>query len=192
MTSNFVHHFEPWVNSNWSYSLKTTKSAQNRWLLFPCDLEIWQMTLKNNRAPLLIYLKLSAHGEFKLELESFYSQIGSKSTNFFVPCDHEIWWMTLKNNRTPLLCYFKLCTSFRKHLWIQTGVMVQKSSNWGKICFDLCDLHLWPLTLTFCMDIIFVHGNKFSWWYNEGTLWKMCIRWMDGRTEIFLELLGCS
>ena len=26
----------------------------------PCDLEIWQMTLKNNRAPLLFYFKLSA------------------------------------------------------------------------------------------------------------------------------------
>ena len=26
----------------------------------PCDLEIWQMTLKNNRAPLLCYIKLCA------------------------------------------------------------------------------------------------------------------------------------
>ena len=33
---------------------------QIRRFLEPCDLEIWQMTLKNNRAPLLCYFKLCA------------------------------------------------------------------------------------------------------------------------------------
>ena len=29
-------------------------------IFFPCDLEIWWITLKNNRAPLLYYIKLCA------------------------------------------------------------------------------------------------------------------------------------
>ena len=50
----------PLVNSNWSYSPKTTNLGQIRRFLALCDLEIWRMTLKNNRAPLLCYFKLCA------------------------------------------------------------------------------------------------------------------------------------
>ena len=35
-----------------------------------------------------------------------------------------------------------------------------QSGEKSKICFDLFDIELWPLTLTFCMDITFVHGNN--------------------------------
>ena len=51
---------KPSVNSSWSYSPETLDSGQNRQLFFPCNLEIWRMTLKNNRAPLLCYFKLCA------------------------------------------------------------------------------------------------------------------------------------
>ena len=34
--------------------------GQNRRFFWPCDLEIWQMTLKNNRTPLLSIIKLCA------------------------------------------------------------------------------------------------------------------------------------
>ena len=34
--------------------------GQNRWCFVTCDLEIWRMTLKNNRATLLCYFKLYA------------------------------------------------------------------------------------------------------------------------------------
>ena len=50
----------PLVNSNWSYSPETPNLGQNRRFLEPCDLEIWRMTLQNNRAPLLCYFKLCA------------------------------------------------------------------------------------------------------------------------------------
>ena len=48
------------MNSNWSYSPETPNLGQIRQFLEPCDLDIWQMTLKNNRAPLLCYFKLCA------------------------------------------------------------------------------------------------------------------------------------
>ena len=48
------------MNSNWSYSPETPNLGQIRWFLEPCDLEIWRMTLKNNRAPILGIIKLYA------------------------------------------------------------------------------------------------------------------------------------
>ena len=50
----------PLVNSNWSYSPETPNLGQIRRFLEPCYLEMWRMTLRNNRAPLLCYFKLCA------------------------------------------------------------------------------------------------------------------------------------
>ena len=50
----------PLVNSNWSYSPETPNLGKIRRFLEPCDLEIWRMTFKNNRAPILCYFKLCA------------------------------------------------------------------------------------------------------------------------------------
>ena len=51
---------QPSVNSNSSYSLETPNLGQNWQFLVPCDLEIWRMTLKNNRVPLLSNIRLCA------------------------------------------------------------------------------------------------------------------------------------
>ena len=48
----------PSVNSNWSYSPETLNLGQNGQFFVPCNLEIWRMTLQNNRAPLLCHFKL--------------------------------------------------------------------------------------------------------------------------------------
>ena len=101
---------------------------------------------------------------------------------FLEPCDLEIWRKTLKNNRAPPLCCFQLCAWFHCHMWIQTGVRVRKRLSWVLTC----DLDLWPLTLTFCMDITFDHGNN-SWKFHDdtmmGTWWKRCDRQTDRRTD---------
>ena len=57
-TSSILHQAlciisKPSVNSNWSYSPELLNSGQNWWLVVPCDLEIWWMTL-NNRTPSLL------------------------------------------------------------------------------------------------------------------------------------------
>ena len=46
--------------SNWSYSPETPNLGHIQWFLEPRDLEIWRMTLKNNRAPLLCCFQLCA------------------------------------------------------------------------------------------------------------------------------------
>ena len=59
-TSSFVHHFV--VIGEFKLELQSGNAnlGQIRWFLEPCDLEIWWMTLKNNRAPLLSHIKLCA------------------------------------------------------------------------------------------------------------------------------------
>ena len=95
------------------------------------------MTLKNNRAPLLYYVKLCAafqnHGWIQTGVTVWKSPIWVEIDDFFVPCDLEIWWMTLKNNRAPLLHHIKLCASFQSHPWFQTGVTVRKRPFQAKI-----------------------------------------------------------
>ena len=130
-----------------------------------------------------------AIGEIKLELQSGNTQFGSKSV-IFCPMWPKIWHMTLTNYMAPLLSYFKLCAAFHRHQWIQTGVTVQKRPNWDKICADLCDLDLWPLTLIFCMAITLIIGNNYWKLYDDtmtGTLRKrhdMLMHWC----YIFLAL----
>ena len=43
-----------------AYSPETPNLGQNRWCFVQCDLEIWWMTLENNRASLLCCFKLCA------------------------------------------------------------------------------------------------------------------------------------
>ena len=43
-----------------AYSLETPNLSQNRWCFVPCELEIWWITLENNRASLPCCFKLCA------------------------------------------------------------------------------------------------------------------------------------
>ena len=77
------------------------------------DLEIRWMTSKNNRAPLLYYIKHCASFQSHQWIQT---GVTVWKSSIRVLCDLEIWQMTLKNNRAPLLYYVKLCASFQSHL----------------------------------------------------------------------------
>ena len=81
-----MHLSKPLVNSDWSYSPETLNSSQNKWF---CGLEIWWMTLKNNRAPLLWYFKLCAlvNSNWSYSLEM--AKLG------LVLCGLDLWPLTL-------------------------------------------------------------------------------------------------
>ena len=110
--------------------------------------EIWWITLKNNRAPLLCYFKpcalfhshRSIHTVVKIRKRQIRVKIG-----FFCPG----WLWNLTDDLVPLLCCFKLCASFRTRLWILTGVTARKHPMWVKIgyFFVPCDLEIWQMTL---------------------------------------------
>ena len=71
---------QPSVNSNSNYSPERPKLGQNHPFMFPCELEIWQMTLRNKRAHFLSNIKLCAsfhRHHFKMELQSRNGYMGS-------------------------------------------------------------------------------------------------------------------
>ena len=107
----------PLVNSNWSYSPEKPNLGQIRRFLEPCDLEIWQLTLKNNRA--------------------------------------------------PPLSNIKLYVSFHHHMWIQTGVTVQKLLRWVVTSVTLTfDLWPWPFAWTLPWSLVITpeHFMMIRWW----------------------------
>ena len=113
------------------------------------------MTLENNRAPLVYYLKLCAsfqsHGWIQTGVTVRKPSNWVKIGNFFAPCDLGIWRMTFKNNRAPVLCCFKLWASFHSHQWIQTRVTFRKRQIWVKTDVFLSRVTLkfdrWPLKI---------------------------------------------
>ena len=139
----------PLVNSNTSYSPETLNLGQIRRFLESCDLEIWRMTMKDKRSPLLCYFKLCA-----AFLSHWCIQTGvtvrkrpnlGQIRQLLAPCDLEVWRMILKNNRAPLVRNIKLYVSFHHHMWIQTGVTVRKRLSWVVTSVTLTfDLWPWP------------------------------------------------
>ena len=90
------------MNSNYSYSPETPNLGQTRRFLEPCDLEIWRMTLKNNRAPLLCYFKLYAsfhsHRWIQAGVTVRKRPIWVKIDDFFsrVTLQFDVWpWKTI-------------------------------------------------------------------------------------------------
>ena len=93
----------------------------------------------------------------------------------------------------------QLGTSSRQHqaICIISSSYVNSNLSYSpetvKLGCDLCDLDLWPLTLTFCMDLTWVIDNnsmKISWWYNNGNIVKKV--WQtDSRTDRQMENTIC-
>ena len=150
------------MNWNWSYSPETPNLGQIQRFLEPCDPDISWMTLKNNRAALLCYFKLCAsfrsHWWIQTGVTVRKRPIWVKFDDFSAVWP---WNLTadLENQRAPLLSNIKLYVSFHHHMWIQNWSCSPETVNLG--C-DLCDLDLWPLTLTFCMVLTLVIGDN-SW-----------------------------
>ena len=69
-TSSFVLHFIAIYQFKMELQSGNTKFGSKSAIFVPCDLEIWRMTLKNNRAPFLCYFKLSvsfhSHSKFSI------------------------------------------------------------------------------------------------------------------------------
>ena len=135
------------MNSNWSYSLETLSSSQNRCVTLKFNRWSWKIIGHLFHATSSFVHHFVTIGEFKLELQSGSAQFGLKSMIFLAvwPC-----YSTddlAKNHRAPLLCYFKLCASFCSHWWIETGVTVQKRPILSiiKLCASFHP-HMWIQT----------------------------------------------
>ena len=116
-----------WIQTWVTIRKRSIRVGQNRWFFVPCDLEIWRMTLENNRAHLLCCFKLCvsihSHRWFQTGVTVRTRPNWVKIDYFIVLCDIDIWQMTLKNNRAPL------------------------NSGQNRRFFVPCDLEIWRRTL---------------------------------------------
>ena len=168
-TSSFVHHFK--ANDEFKLELQSGNAqfgSKSAIFFYPCDLGIWRMTLKNNRAPLLWQCKLCAsfRNHWWIQTWSYCPETPKLGQNlrFFELHDLEIWRMTLKNYRAPLL---SLSASFHHHISIQTGVTVQKRLNWVLTSVTLTfDLWTGPFAWTSLLSLVIVPENfmMIRWW----------------------------
>ena len=107
-----------------------------------------------------------AIGEFKLELQSGNTQIGSKSVIFLAVWP---WNLTddLENNRAPFLSNIKLYAPFHHQMWIRTGVTVRKRLSWVMTSVNLTfDLWPWPFACTSLLSWVITPQNfvMIRWW----------------------------
>ena len=125
------------------------------------DLEIWQMTFKNNMGPSPMLLQALCIVSKPLENSNWSYSLKTPNLGqnrwFFLA----MWpWNLMYDLENPLLSNIKLCVSFII-ICIQTGVMVWKQLS--------CVLTSVTLTLIFCMDITSVIGNN-SWKFHHDTM----------------------
>ena len=197
-----MHHFIAISEFKLELQCGNAKFWSNWWFSVSHDLEIWQMTLKNNMAHLPGYFKLCASFQSHWWIKT---GVTVRKRPIWVKIDDFLSGLTLKCDGWPR----KLIGHLSQHQALCIISSSYVNSSWSYVPetatlgFDLCDLDLWPLTLIFCMDIIFVIGNN-SWKFHDDAMvgiWsKGCDRQTDRRTdgqtdrrtEPFIELLGRS
>ena len=120
--------------------------------------------------------------EFNLELQSRNAQFGSKSTIFWASWTWNLNDDLEKQKGFSPKRHLTLCIISSSYVNSNSSCSPEKD----KLGYDICDLDLWPMTLTFCMDITFVIGNN-SWKFRDdtmtGTYWKRCDRQTERQTD---------
>ena len=143
----------PLVNSNWSYSLETPNLGQIRRFLEPCDLEIWRMTLKNNRATLLCYFKFYAsfrsHRWIRAGVTVRKRPIWVKFDDFFsrMTLQFDIWpWKTIGH-------LFYVTSSFVHHFVAISDFKLEVQSGNAQFWSNSTIFRaVWPCNLTYDLE----------------------------------------
>ena len=158
---------QPSVNLHLSYSPETFKSGRIWRFFAPCDLEILQTTLKNNRAPLLyprkLYASFHRHWSVSIWVTVRKRSNWVKFDDFSPPVTLKFYgwpWKTIGH-------LFYAHRSFMHHLVAIDELQFELQSWNGQIGF----WPLWPWSLT-------------SDGLTDGRT--------DRRTGPFIELLGCN
>ena len=102
----------------------------------PCDLEIWWMTLKNNRAPLLCYFKLctsfQSHWWIQTGVTVGNAQFGSKSAILCPVWPWNLTWKTIGNlfyATSSFVHHFVTICKFRKRpIWVKIGDLLYRAT----------------------------------------------------------------
>ena len=143
------------MNSNWSYSPETLNFGSKSTIFFSrvtskFDLWPWKTIGHLFYATSSFAHHFVAIGEFKLELQSGNAQSGSNSMIF-----RDVWPWNLTDDLEK-----QWGTSSKQHQAVCIISSSYVNSNWSyspetvRLGFDLCDLDLWPLTLTFAWTLL--------------------------------------
>ena len=131
LQASYVHHFIA-IDENWYYSPEMNLNQNQQffflsWVTLKFDEWPWKKI-----AHLFYAISSLVHhfidiGQFKLQLQSGDAQFSSKLAIFLshVTLKFDGWPWKTKGH----LCHIKLCASFHCHMWVRTGVTVQKQSN---------------------------------------------------------------
>ena len=149
-TLSFVHHFKAIREFKLELQSGNAQFRSKLTIFFvPCDLEIWWMTLKNNRAPLLCRFKLCAsfhsHRSFQTKVtvwkHSIWVKIGDLLSRVTLKFDG--WhWKTIGH-------LFYVASSFMHHFIAISGFKLKlqsRNAQFGSKCVIFCPV--WPRNLT--------------------------------------------
>ena len=172
VASSFAHHLKAIGKLKLkSQSENAQFGSKSAIVFYLCDLDIWRMTLKNNRVPHLYCFKLCAsfhsHQWILIGVTVRKRPIWVKIDDFFIRVTLKFDRWSLKNDRASLLSIIKLCASFHHHMWIQTGVSVRKRLSWVLTSVTLnFDLWPWPLAWTSLWSLVLTPENvmMIRWW----------------------------
>ena len=161
--SSFVLHFIVIYQFKMKLQSGNTKFGSKVAIFVLCDLEIWQMTLKNNRAPLLCYFKLSASFHSHLWIQNGVTvrkrQIWVKIGDFLscVTLKFDGWpWKTIGHLFYATSSFVLLFIAIREFkMELQSG-----NAKFGSKSVIFCPV--WPSPLTSDLDLL--HGYHFCHW----------------------------
>ena len=154
------------MNSNRSYN-----SGQNWWFLVPCDLEIWRMTLKNNRAPALCQIKICASCHRQMWIQTLVLWSGTAQLGFFL-CDltFDLWpWPFAWASPLPMV----ITRLGRKRFLLHQLTSVTK-----RLC---CNISHWKLLFKTC-NSSFLDFLGIKKWLLISTL--KCMSFIAGRLHL--------
>ena len=135
-TSSFVHQFIAINEFEMKWQSGNALFGSKSMFFIRCDIKIWRMTLKNNRAPFLCYFKFCAsfHNHWWNRTGVTYRkrQIWLKIDDFLAAWP---WYLTddLEKQTT---------SSFVQHFITIFELKLKSQLETAKFGFDLCDLDL--------------------------------------------------
>ena len=167
------------MNSNWSYSPVTLNSGENRRFFIPCDLEIWWMTLKNNRALLqcCFWFCPSSHSnrwiptKVTARKRSVRVKVGDLLSRVTLKFDGWLW-KTIGH-------LFNVASSFMHHFIANNEFKLKLLSGNAKFGVEIgeffvpCDLEIWRMTLKNNWALLlcyykFCASFRSHWWMQTG------------------------
>ena len=175
------------MNSNWSYSPETLNSGQNQQFFVPCDLEIWQMTLKNNRAPLLFFQRCASFPVHLWIQNGVTVQKRPIWVNTAIVCP--MWPWNLTDDLGKTIGHLLYAASNLVHHFITIGEfkleLQSGNAQFGSKLAIFCprDLEFWRMTLENNMAPL-LHCFKLCssfhnyWWIQTGVTVQKCPIWV--------------